>query len=336
MKKKLVISLILLVVILAGCFFAISRSSSIPEGSNEEKVIAIMESNQCMQCHEDGVEPPFYGDIPVVGTIVKDDMVKGYLQSDLKSFVEAIKSPAPVNEAMLAKLENAMAKQTMPPLKYSAIHWSSTITDAEREVILTWVSEERSRYGVSDVAAEFANEPVRPIDLVIPTDSQKVALGIALFNDKRLSDDGTVSCATCHVLTKGGTDNLRYAEGVRKQFGDVNAPTVFNSVYNHLQFWDGRAETLAKQAAGPPENPIEMGTQTWAQICDRFKEDKKFVETFTNVYPSGVTVENITDAIAEYEKTLITPNCRFDKYLRGSMTAMTAEEIEGYNLAKQN
>lgn len=336
MIKKITITLILLVVILVGSFMVISNASLIPEGSNEEKVIAILESNQCMQCHENGVEAPFYASVPVIGTTVKNDMTKGLLHTDLKQFVEAIKSPSPTNEAMLAKLETSMAKQTMPPLKYKAVHWGSNITDDERDVILTWVAEERSRYGSTGSAAEFANELVRPVDLIIPTDSQKVALGVALYNDKRLSDDGTVSCATCHVLTKGGTDNLQYSEGVRAQFGDVNAPTVFNAVYNHLQFWDGRAATLAEQAAGPPVNPVEMGSHTWDQICDRIKEDKDFVKTFTAVYPNGVTLENVTDAIAEYEKTLITPNSRFDKYLRGDMAAMTSEEIEGFNLAKAN
>lgn len=336
MIKKVTITLSALVVVLICAFIVIFNSSSIPqEATNEEKVIAVLESNQCMQCHESGVAAPFYENFPVIGKTVKEDMTKGLLHTDLRYFVEAIKSPSPVNEAMLAKLENTMVKQTMPPLKYYAVHWESNITDSERDVILQWVKEERSRYGSTGSAPEFANELVRPIDLLIETNPEKVALGEALYNDTRLSDDGTVSCASCHELTKGGTDQLQYSKGVREQFGDINAPTVFNAVYNHLQFWDGRAGNLAEQAAGPPVNPVEMGVHTWDEICERIKEDKEFVNLFTAVYPEGITAENLTDAIAEYETTLITPNSRFDKYLRGDLTAMSKEEIEGYNLAKE-
>ena len=119
------------------------------------------------------------------------------------------------------------------------------------------------------------------------------------------------------------------------QLGGVNAPTVYNAVYNFVQFWDGRAKTLADQAAGPPLNPIEMASPSFDHIIAKLKADKAFVKVFTKVYPDGITEANITDAIEEFERTLITPNSRFDKWLRGDDSAITADELAGYELFKK-
>ena len=167
-------------------------------------------------------------------------------------------------------------------------------------------------------------------------DIRKVALGEMLYNDPRLSSDNTVSCASCHNLQTGGVDNKAYSEGVGKQLGGVNAPTVFNAVYNFVQFWDGRAADLAEQAGGPPLNPVEMASASWDEIIGKLKADKIFTNAFTAVYPEGYSGETITDAIAEYEKTLLTPDSRFDLYLKGDSTALSAEELHGYELFKEN
>ena len=175
---------------------------------------------------------------------------------------------------------------------------------------------------------------VRPIALSLPYDSQKAELGKKLFHDTRLSVDNTVSCASCHGLNTAGVDNKQYSEGVGGQFGGVNAPTVYNAVYNFVQFWDGRAATLALQAAGPPLNPVEMASVSFDQIIAKLAKDKALTKEFKAVYPDGWSEANITDAIAEFERTLITPNSRFDKYLRGEADVLTAEEIKGYELFK--
>ena len=130
-------------------------------------------------------------------------------------------------------------------------------------------------------------------------------------------------------------DNKQYSEGVGGQLGGVNAPTVYNAVYNFVQFWDGRAATLALQAAGPPLNPVEMGCESFDQIIAKLSKDRALTRAFKAVYPDGWSEANITDAIAQFEHTLITPNSRFDRYLKGDAEAITAEELEGYNLFKK-
>jgi cytochrome c peroxidase len=117
--------------------------------------------------------------------------------------------------------------------------------------------------------------------------------------------------------------------------GPINAPTVFNAALNHRQFWDGRAGTLQEQAGGPPLNPIEMASTSWAQIIGKLQQDASLTEAFHKVYPDGYSGASITDAIAEFEKTLITPS-RFDAYLRGTKTSLNAMELRGYELFKGN
>ena len=184
------------------------------------------------------------------------------------------------------------------------------------------------------LTGDRAAEPVRPIASAVSADPDKVALGFALFHDTRLSVDNTVSCASCHALETAGVDNHQYSHGVDDQLGGVNAPTVYNAVYNFVQFWDGRAKTLADQAAGPPLNPVEMASPSFDAIIAKLKADKKFAKEFEKVYPDGLTEANITDAIEEFERTLITPNSKFDKWLFGDDSAITAEELAGYELFK--
>jgi cytochrome c peroxidase len=156
-----------------------------------------------------------------------------------------------------------------------------------------------------------------------------------LYRDTRLSVDNTVSCASCHDFSTAGVDNKQYSEGVQGQKGGVNAPTTFNALYNFVQFWDGRAETLADQAAGPPLNPVEMASQSFDEIIAKLSADKALTKEFLEVYPDGWSQENITNAIEEFERTLITPNSPFDKYLRGDNAAITAEAKRGYELFKE-
>ncbi|MDH4943841.1 cytochrome-c peroxidase [Sulfurimonas sp. C5] len=177
-----------------------------------------------------------------------------------------------------------------------------------------------------------AADLITPIPTTINVDEEKVALGKALFFDTKLSKDNTISCATCHQLDNGGVDHLAVSIGVNGQTGSRNAPTVYNAVFNFKQFWDGRAGTLQEQALGPIENPVEMAHNLDKLIMEL--NSSAYKSEFEAIYKEGVTKENIGDAIAEYEKTLITPNAPFDLYLKGNLNILTKEEKEGYELFK--
>ncbi len=175
-------------------------------------------------------------------------------------------------------------------------------------------------------------EPITPIPQHIEVDEAKASLGKELFFDTILSVDNTISCATCHDLSNGGDDGLRFSFGVDAREGDINSPTVYNAVFNFRQFWNGRAKNLLHQAEGPIENPVEMANKFEKLISVLQKTPYK--EKFYKLYEDGITKHNIADAIAEYEKTLITPNAPFDKYLRGDENAITPKQKEGYQLFK--
>jgi cytochrome c peroxidase len=176
-------------------------------------------------------------------------------------------------------------------------------------------------------------EAIKPIPEQMEVDQKKVRLGKKLFFDPILSKDHTISCATCHDLQNGGDDGLQFSFGIHGQRGGINAPTVYNAVFNFRQFWDGHAKDLKEQASGPIENPIEMGHDMKSLVA-QLKQQKIYKEMFDRAYPDGVTQTNITDAIAEYEKTLITPNAPFDYYLKGDTHAISKEAKEGYRLFK--
>lgn len=300
-----------------------------------EQVLQIFDDGGCLSCHSADPKVPFYAKMPVAGKIVMKDIDSGYRAYDIEPVMEALKIDANVSAVDLAKIEKVVLDDRMPMPKYYLVHWGSSLTEAKKEIVLDWVKGERIAMYDDGLPEDKAAEPVRPIDLTAEVDQEKVALGFALFHDTRLSVDNTVSCASCHDLSTAGVDNHQYSHGVDDQVGGVNAPTVYNAVYNFVQFWDGRAKTLADQAAGPPLNPIEMASTSFDEIIAKLQADKPFAKAFTAVYPDGLTEANITDAIEEFERTLITPNSRFDKWLRGDNEAITADELAGYELFKK-
>lgn len=337
---KRFITILLATLVAAACIVAIYRFNfrkSIPaDAPVEAQVAAILAQNDCFVCHDHDAERPFYINFPVVGTRLQGHMHRAVRFTDLKSVAQEL---ADIDEASLAKLEQSMLSGSMPLLEYRLVHWGTGFNKAEKSVLADWVRDVRAqRFATGLAAAEFANEPVQPLRGDIPTDPAKVALGHKMFHDTRISADGTVSCADCHILESGGADvaDFRTSEGIAGQFGGVNAPTVYNAVYNLQQFWNGRAATLAEQAAGPPVNPVEMGDQTWDDIVARLRQDKALVRQFEALYPEGLTEATVTDAIAEFEKTLTTPGSPFDRYLMGDAAALTAEQIDGYRLFKEH
>jgi len=169
-----------------------------------------------------------------------------------------------------------------------------------------------------------------------PTTAEKVELGRILFHDPRLSSTGTVSCASCHNTMLGGEDNRPNSMGVHGQTGGRSAPTVWNSAFNKVQFWDGRAASLEDQAAGPVTNPIEMGMKSWDDVVARLKSIEGYQAYFDNAFgKNSISKTNATKAIAAYERTLITPNSPYDKYVKGNKSALTAQQIRGLNKAAE-
>ena len=320
--------------VLTVVYRAVNRVPSAELPLNEQ-VYEIFTDGGCLSCHSADPKLPFYAKLPVAGDLIKADIDSGYRAFDMTKFMEELKAGEQVSPVDLAKVEKVVLDDRMPMAKYYLMHWGSSLTPAKRDIVLAWVLQMRASLYNDGLAGDRANEPVRPIDAALDHDAAKAALGFALFHDKRLSVDNTVSCASCHALETAGVDNHQYSHGVNEQLGGVNAPTVYNAVYNFVQFWDGRAQTLAAQAAGPPLNPVEMASESFDQIIAKLKADKKFAKAFTAVYPDGITEANLTDAIEQFERTLVTPNSAFDKWLRGDDSALTAEQLEGYELFKK-
>jgi cytochrome c peroxidase len=185
----------------------------------------------------------------------------------------------------------------------------------------------------SAVAAP-GDESIKPVPPTVTADPRRAELGQRLFRDVRLSGNGTVSCATCHDLSRGGADGRSHSVGLHGEQTSVNTPTVLNAALNFAQFWDGRANTLEAQIDAVVQNPVEMGSG-WPAVTNMVARDASYSEAFRRAYPDGVTRLNIEDAIASFERTLVTPNSRFDRYLRGQTDAISDVEKAGYAKFKQ-
>lgn len=182
--------------------------------------------------------------------------------------------------------------------------------------------------------AAVAQEPIQPIEMPTDLDHGKVELGKKLFFDGRLSRSGWISCNSCHNLSRGGSDNLVSSIGHGWTQGPINSPTVLNSSYNMSQFWDGRAADLVEQAKGPIANPGEMAS-THEVAVHVLQTIPGYVTEFEAVFGTGpITIEQVTEAIAEFERTLVTPDSRFDLWLKGDKNALTEQELQGYELFK--
>ena len=327
MKKSLVTAIVILLALVLG--FAVYRFAfrkSIPDAPVSQQVAAILEQNGCYSCHSGQDGTPFYAKLPFADPILAHVEI-GTRFWDLRR--EDLENPS---EVLLSKLQHSVTSGNMPLVEYKLIHWGTGFNKAEKSLLTEWIlSQRQERFATGTACEAYAQHALQPIPDSLATDIRKVTLGRKMYNEARVSLDGTLSCATCHVIDKGGADSrgTRTSEGIYGQFGGINAPTVLNAAFNVEQFWNGRAHTLADQAAGPPVNPVEMGDQTWEQICERLKEDASLLAEFQSIYPEGITQATVTDAIAEYEKTLITPNDRLDQMLKGDENALTEEEKKG-------
>jgi len=173
--------------------------------------------------------------------------------------------------------------------------------------------------------------PLAPLPVGHRLDADKVRLGRALFQDPRLSGDGTIACASCHDIAHGGDDGRARSLGVEGREGSVNAPSVLNRSFDFRLFWDGRASNLLEQIEGPLQNPVEMNS-SWDIALTRLADDREFVERFTRTYPSGLSPASVRDAIATFERALITPGSAVDRFLCGDDQALTPAARRGYDL----
>jgi cytochrome c peroxidase len=181
--------------------------------------------------------------------------------------------------------------------------------------------------------ARFRRPAAIPFPASNPYSEAKRALGEALFHDKRLSADGTFACATCHVIGKGLSDGRVTAVGVPGRALARHTPTLWNLAWAGPVFWDGRARSLEEQVAGPIIAPDEMG-QPMAPLIARLAKDKTYVEAFAKAFPKEprISEDNLKKAIATYERTFVSPQTRFDRWVEGDDAALSAQEADGFRL----
>lgn len=185
------------------------------------------------------------------------------------------------------------------------------------------------------VSAAFAAEPAGLPPVVHPADNppspEKIALGKQLYFDPRLSADDTISCASCHDPAKGWSNGEQFATGVGGLKGGRNSPTVINSAYYKLQFWDGRAKTLEDQALGPIQNPIEM-KMTLEEVIPKLNKIAGYKEQFQKVFGTDVTEVGVAKAIAAFERTVLSGDAPYDKFKAGDKTALSEAAQRGMKL----
>ncbi len=302
----------------------ISRLSQQDAKQEAEQIL----QDKCASCH--GPNAAYNSDLNHLTFGMMERHVTGARRAWLMEGDSSIRRDA----VDLFKLNRTLERRHMPPTSYSAIHWGSRLTPRDVAVL-------RKAFAMPEEGENPYIGPIMPAETPSAEQAAKIELGSLLFYDGRLSTTNTVSCSSCHDLTKGGTDNKAKSEGVpgadgKPQLGGVNAPTVFNASGHICQFWDGRARDLQEQAGGPPLNPVEMGyakPEDWNAIIAKLQQDPDLVARFALVFGErGMTAETITEAIAAFEETLVTPFSAFDDYLMGNDKALTDDQKEGWKL----
>ncbi|MCR2059735.1 cytochrome-c peroxidase [Campylobacter helveticus] len=221
------------------------------------------------------------------------------------------------------KIKSLLVASSLMLISVSGLSAASLIEEAKS---LGFASLPKDQKGVDEILKQNGIKAT-------PFSLEKAELGKKLYFEPRLSKSGIISCNTCHNLGLGGTDGIAAAVGHKWTANPhhLNSPTVYNSVLNNVQFWDGRAGTLADQAKGPIEAEPEMATPAKLAV-QKISSLPEYVKDLKKIYgKSGVTFDNIADAIANFERTLITPS-RFDKFLDGDEKALTKDEQKGLRL----
>ena len=302
----------------------------LPEDSSVNvQAMVIFDDASCVACHRRNNASTLYTTLPVIGQKIKKN------RFDIEDSFDRLKKGEAINEVILSKIEQATLIETsMPPAYHYLTHWGATVTPAKQTILKDWLKKHREKfYPNTEAADRFKDEPVRPVPSShqtfradnpslkdeparpVPASpvvaTQKAALGELLFFDSRLSSDNTVSCASCHQPDKGGANNHQYATGVGKRLVNLNTPTVYNTCFDVACSWDGHAANTKDFIREHITNTVIMDNRS-------------------------LTGDTLSDALAEYTKTLLTPGCRFDAYLKGDETAITQMEISGYELFKSH
>jgi cytochrome c peroxidase len=291
-------------------YFLVRKPIQIVGGGPQfEPVSKIMQAS-CADCHSPGlVGNPIYAQFPLAKDLIQKDIREAQsafaLTEDELSGVEKI--PA----ADMARIATVVTEGTMPPFKYTAMHWDARLTHKQRDAIFAYVQARQD----DDGAALAVIPQHNPFKL----DHKKVALGEKLFFDKRLSRAESVSCASCHALDKGGAD------------AHSNAPTVFNSAFNFRQFADGHSSNLIEQAKEHIADAAVMNADI-TTMAAKLGRDPTYGAMARAAYGSELTASDLVESLVCYEKTLITPDCAFDRYLRGDKEALNEREKLGYQL----
>jgi len=208
---------------------------------------------------------------------------------------------------------------------FSAKHFS---------LILILCSVINSTTVIAEKAEYNRQEPIYPIPIEIVVNEARAQLGEKLFTDVRLSKHKNIACSSCHLLTAGGDDNVAFGISSSAEQHVINTPSIFNARYNFRQNWDGSSNTLQEQVESVMSSHHEFDYQ-WNNVLNRLLQDEILTNEFNQAYQDGLTKNNIIDAIVEFENTLITPNARFDRYLRNEDNILTKNEIDGYRIFKE-
>ena len=182
-------------------------------------------------------------------------------------------------------------------------------------------------------AANAADEPITPVPAVIGIAPEKIRLGEKLFRDPRLSHGDAVACDSCHLLEKGGEDGQAHSKGLDGRPLDFNTPTIFNAALEFRFNWRGNFQSLQEQNAAALLDPRIMNT-SWPELLDKLRGDPGYRSAFAAIYGGDVDPQRLLDALTSFERSLLTPDGRFDRYLRGEPAAITRDEAEGYRLFK--
>lgn len=303
--------------------------------SKESQAIAIFEDASCMTCHQKDVTAPFYTNLPLIGQIMNKDIKNGYQMFNMEDAWNKIKQEEAINETHLTQIEMAtIIRKTMPPAKHYLTHWGASVTPAKQTILKNWIKYHRGKFYPNHLSVEqFKYDPVRPIPS-LTVNKRKAILGKELFHDTRLSSDNTISCASCHNLKTGGANNRQYAKSVNNRLGSINTPTIYNTYFDNIHAWSGDAISMEKYLEKHITDPAIMGNVSFIDIIRKLQKKDDIKNTFNKLYDNGITISAITDAITEYGKTLLTPDCSFDKYLKGDEYAINKKELFGYELFK--
>jgi len=318
--------------VLSMIFYPAGHEDELPVPANREAAKAMADvimEQKCAACHGENPQYSKFINFFAFGKLRRD------VEGAQRAFTMKTDGDIRTEQVNMAKMDYVLRTRRMPPTAYTIVHPTTKLTMNDVKIMRYYYDEELIHH--------VAFAPIAPAEEAADAkEKARVLLGHMLYFSPALSTTNQVSCASCHDLTKGGTDNLAKSEGVpgpdgKPQLGGVNAPTVYNAETHIRQFWDGRARDLQEQAGGPPLNPVEMGYSTpedWNTIAAELAKDERIVALFEKVYGDrGITAETITDAIAAFEKTLVTPDSDFDLYLKGE-GSLTEEQMAGMEAFK--